>query len=339
MEERELARKNLLQKLGMTDLIGDDPVFLEAVGKIPLVADCDATVLLTGETGVGKEVCARAVHYMSKRAAKPFVPVNCGAIPLNLVENELFGHRKGAFTDAHGNQQGLLAEAEGGTLFLDEIDSLPLEAQSKLLRLLQDKTYRPLGETKSVRADIRIIAATNVDLRQKAQAGTFRMDLFYRFSFTLLLPALRQRASDIPVLAAYFLEKHGKEYERGKKTLSAAALQKLLAYAWPGNIRELQNIIQQAILLTPAPIIPAENINLPAPVLQPEANKLSYAEAKRQVIEEFERNYITRLLISCGGNITHASNEAGKDRKDLSRLVKKHSIDPKALRFAFVCPG
>ena len=336
MEERELTRRNLLQKLGMADLIGHDPAFLDAVGKIPLVADCDATVLITGETGVGKEVCARAVHYMSKRAAKPFVPINCGAIPMNLVENELFGHRKGAFTDAHGHHQGLLAEAEGGTLFLDEIDSLPLEAQSKLLRLLQDKTYRPLGETKAVRADIRIIAATNADLRQKAQSGTFRLDLFYRFNFTLLLPPLRQRASDIPVLAEYFLEKHGKEYERGQKTLSAAALQKLLAYAWPGNIRELQNIIQQAILLTAETIIPAENINLPIPAQLQEMGKLSYTEAKRRVIEEFERNYITRLLISCGGNITRASTEAGKDRKDLSRLVKKHSIDAKALRFALV---
>ena len=243
MDERELAKKNALQKLGMADLIGQDPVFLEAAGKIPLVADCDATVLITGETGVGKEVCAHAVHYLSKRADKPFVPVNCGAIPLNLVENELFGHRKGAFTDTHGNQQGLLAEAEGGTLFLDEIDSLPQDAQSKLLRLLQDKTYRPLGETKSVRADIRIIAATNADLRQKAQAGAFRMDLFYRFSFTLLLPPLRDRRTDVPVLAEYFLEKHGKEYGRGRKTLSAAALQKLLSYHWPGNIRELQNIM------------------------------------------------------------------------------------------------
>lgn len=336
MDERELAKKNALQKLGMADLIGQDPVFLEAVGKIPLVADCDATVLITGETGVGKEVCARAVHYLSKRAGKPFVPVNCGAIPMNLVENELFGHRKGAFTDAHGNQQGLVAEAEGGTLFLDEIDSLPMEAQSKLLRLLQDKTYRPLGETKSVRADIRIIAATNADLRQKAQQGAFRMDLFYRFSFTLLLPPLRERRTDVPVLAEYFLEKHGKEYERGKKTLAPAALQKLLAYHWPGNIRELQNIIQQAILLTPAAEIPPANINLPDAAPAPPPDKMSFNEAKRRVIEEFEKNYITQLLISSGGNITRASSEAGKDRKDISRLVKKHNIDPKALAFAFV---
>jgi len=332
MDERELAKKNTLQKLGMADLIGQDPVFLEAVGKIPLVADCDATVLIAGETGVGKEVCARAVHYLSKRADKPFVPVNCGAIPLNLVENELFGHRKGAFTDAHGNQQGLLAEAEGGTLFLDEIDSLPLEAQSKLLRLLQDKTYRPLGETKAVRADIRIIAATNADLRQKAQAGAFRMDLFYRFSFTLLLPPLRDRRTDVPVLAEYFLEKHGKEYERGRKTLSAAALQKLLAHDWPGNIRELQNIMQQAILLTPAAVIPPENINLPVTMRPRDSQKLSYSEAKRKVLEEFEKSYITQLLISSGGNITRASGEAGKD---LSRLVKKHHIDPKALALSF----
>jgi DNA-binding NtrC family response regulator len=336
MDERELAQKNALQKFGMADLIGQAPAFLEAVGKIPLVADCDATVLITGETGVGKEVCARAVHYLSKRAGKPFVPVNCGAIPTNLVENELFGHRKGAFTDAHGNQQGLLAEAEGGTLFLDEIDSLPLEAQSKMLRLLQDKTYRPLGETKSVRADIRIIAATNADLRQKAQAGAFRMDLFYRFNFTLLLPPLRERRTDVPVLAEYFLDKHGKEYERGKKTLSPAARQKLTSYHWPGNIRELQNIIQQAILLTPEATIPAENINLPVTVRPHNSQKLSYSEAKRKVIEEFEKSYITQLLISSGGNITRASSEAGKDRKDISRLVKKHNIDPKALTFSFV---
>ncbi|MFQ6112505.1 MAG: sigma-54 interaction domain-containing protein [bacterium] len=332
-DEKESAKKNILSKLGIAQVIGKDPAFLEVISKIPLIADCDATILLSGETGVGKEVCARAIHYLSNRSDKSFIPVNCGAIPTNLLENELFGHKRGAFTDARSNQSGLIAEAEGGTLFLDEIDALPLEAQSKVLRLLQDKSYRPLGHTRNMQADIRVIAATNVDLRQKIQQGAFREDLFYRLSVVnLQLPSLRERKNDIPLLADYFLRKYSKEYGRGHKLLSRTAVQKLLLYDWPGNIRELENIIQQAILLTPNSVIQSNNINLPISMWSRVSETPSFREAKKSAIEQFEREYITQLLISCDGNITRAAKEAKKDRRDFGRLVKKYKLNAKSFQ-------
>jgi len=328
IDEKEVAKKNILNRLGVSTLIGQDPVFLEAISIIPLIADCDATILLSGETGVGKEVCARAIHYLSHRSAKPFIPVNCAAIPTSLVENELFGHRRGAFTDAQSNQLGVIAEAAGGTLFLDEIDVLTLEGQSKLLRLLQDKTYRPLGQTKDIQADIRVIVATNVDLRMKVQESLFRADLFYRLSVVNLpLPALRQRKSDIPVFAKHFFTKYCKEYSRGEKSLSATSVQKLLLYDWPGNIRELENIIQQTILLTTDSVIQPNNINLPISIQAGNFADSSFSEAKKIAIEAFERQFISQLLISCEGNITRAAKKANKHRGDLSKIVKKYKFD------------
>ena len=328
-EKKSLARKNILQKAGHSQLIGQDPIFIESISNIPQVSDCDATILLTGETGVGKELCARAIHFLSNRSNQPFISVNCGAIPTSLIENELFGHRKGAFTSAHNNQNGIVAEAEGGTLFLDEIDSLPLEAQSKLLRLLQDKTYRPLGQTKDIKANIRVMGATNVDLRQHTQQNRFREDLFYRFTITLKLPALRERAGDIPLLAKCFLKKYQKNIGRRNKTLSLAALQKLMMYSWPGNIRELENIIQQAILLSPSPIIAPQNIEIQDFPFSIEKKELSFVEAKRIAVEKFERGYVTRLLLSHQCNLTQAAKKAKKDRGDFSRLVKKLNLNPK----------
>lgn len=327
-DEKELAKKNILQKLGLAQLIGQDPAFLEVISKIPLISDCDASVLLTGETGVGKEVCARAIHYLSERSDKPFIPVSCGAIPTNLVENELFGHRRGAFTDARNNQLGMISEAESGTLFLDEIDTLSMEAQSKLLRLLQDNIYRPLGHTKYVRANIRVIAATNVDLRQKIQESNFRADLFYRLNVVSLhLPPLRERKTDITLLAHHFLKKYKNEYGRKQKSLSPAAVRKLLLYDWPGNIRELENVIQQAMLLTTVSVIPPENINIGTSIQSDSPERLSFREAKKRTIERFEKEYITELLISCEGNITRAARKAKKDRRDFGRLVQKYHLD------------
>ena len=199
--------KSLLQELGLNNIIGKNPAFLKTLTKIPLFADSNATILITGETGVGKELVARATHYLSSRQNKPFVPINCGAIPASLVENELFGHKKGAFTDAGTNQIGVIAEAEGGTVFLDEIESLSLEAQSKLLRLLQEKTYKPLGQTKQVKADIRFIAATNVDLKARIKDGRFRPDLFFRLNIAIDVPPLRKRKEDIPLLAQSYFRK------------------------------------------------------------------------------------------------------------------------------------
>ena len=330
-QQKQTAKENILQELGLKNLVGRAPAFMEVIKKISLMADSDATILLTGETGVGKEMCARTIHYLSERVNKPFMAVNCGAIPSNLLENELFGHRRGAFTDARNNHVGIVAEAEGGTLLLDEIESLSLEAQSTLLRLLQEKTYRPLGQTKIIKSDIRFIAASNVDIIQQVNEGKFRSDLFYRFTLTIDMPPLRQRRADIPLLADHFLRKYTKDYGQEQKFLSHSAIQELSNYDWPGNIRELENIIQEAIFLTPSSIIPPENINIPSSNQSNYFEQLSYKIAKQRAVEQFEREYITQLLIRCHGNITRAANLAEKDRRDVSRLVHKYQIDTKFL--------
>lgn len=327
IKEKEIAKKNILQKAGISQLIGSHPTFLEKISIIPQVAMTNATVLMLGETGVGKEMCARAIHYLSERSNQPFIPVDCGTIPVNIMESELFGHKKGAFTDAQSNQMGIVSEAKGGTLFLDEIDTLTLAAQSKLLRLLQDKTYRIIGNSKSTAADIRIIAATNVDLQRRIKEKKFRKDLFYRFTITMELPSLRERATDIPLLANYLLNKYTREIKGKQRLLSPGALQKLIQYDWPGNIRELENIIQQAIVLSTNYVIQPENINIPEPKHKVGFKQLSFQEAKRLAIERFEKKYITDLLIYYNGNITHAAKEAQKDRSDFSKMVKKHHLD------------
>ena len=327
--EKEIARRNILQKAGISQLIGCHPSFLKKISIIPQLADTDVTVLLLGETGVGKELCARAIHYLSKRSDQPFIPVDCGAIPTNLIEGELFGHRKGAYTDAHSNQLGIIVEAKKGTLFLDEIDTLPLSAQSKLLRLIQDKTYRILGQAKRTRADVRIIAASNVDLQEKIQQNLFRKDLFYRLTFSLELPSLRERSSDIPLIANYLLKNYTKKLNV-KKTFSPTSIQKLLLHDWPGNIRELQNVIQQAIVLSSNYVIQPGGINIPELIEEVNFRIPSFREAKKKAIEQFEKEYITKLLISFGGNITHAAREASKDRSDFIRLMKKFNLDRKS---------
>jgi len=322
-----VVKESFLQKLGLNNIIGKNPTFLKTLTKIPLLANSNATILITGETGVGKELVAQATHYLSPRQNKSFVTINCGAIPASLVENELFGHKRGAFTDARTNQIGVIAEAEGGTLFLDEIESLSLEAQSKLLRLLQEKTYKPLGQTKQVKADMRFIAATNVDLKARIKSGRFRPDLFYRLSIAIDVPPLRKRKDDIPLLANYLLEKHSKEHTKGSKNLSPAALAKLMSYDWPGNIRELENVLLEAFLLTQTTTIQPQNINIPIAYNNECFENLSLQEAKRKVVEQFERDYVINLLIQHQGNLSHAAKEAQKDRSDFGKLIKKHEID------------
>jgi DNA-binding NtrC family response regulator len=327
LHEKERLSRNIMQKLGMENIIGKDPAFLDVVAKIPMIAECDVPVLLTGETGVGKEVCTRAIHYLSKRASGPFIPVDCGSLPTNLIENELFGHQKGAYTDARSNALGLVKEAEGGTLFLDEIDMLSREAQAKLLRLLQEKTYRPLGYSKQIQANVRIIGATNVDMRRKVNAGEFRRDLFYRFSLLLRLPTLKERKSDIPELAEFFLTKYRSQFGNVRRSLSPAAAAKLLSYDWPGNIRELENMIQHALLLTRSSVIRPEHIPLDQ---GPEAERhetLPFAAAKKRALGEFEKQYVTQALLQAKGNISLAAKISQKDRADFSRLVKRYYLN------------
>jgi transcriptional regulator with PAS, ATPase and Fis domain len=312
-------------KLGLEQFVGESQALVAAIRQIPKLARCDASVFITGETGTGKEMFARAIHYLSPRAGKPFIPVNCGAIPADLVENELFGHDAGAFTGATLTTRGLIHDADGGTLFLDEIDSLPLPSQVKLLRFLQDKIYRPLGSRKMCQADIRVIAASNANVEDAVRSGGFRSDLFYRINvLPLALPPLRDRKEDIVLLARHFTATRARELNSPAKELSQAALQKLVCYNWPGNVRELENIIQRAVVLAEQPLIQSGDIILPGATRRP--NTESFKDLKAQMILHFERTYLQRLLTTHEGNITRAAKAANKNRRAFWQLLRKHKL-------------
>ncbi|GEM_PF-442234 len=327
MEGRADSVERLKIDLGMGSLIGESPLFIRALQQIPKLARCEATVLLSGETGTGKELAARAIHYLSSRSGGPFIPVNCAALPEALLENELFGHAKGAYTDASLPQQGLIAEAESGTLFLDEINSLSLTAQAKLLRFLQEGEYRPLGGGKPLRSNTRIVAATNANLVDKIKTGLFREDLYFRLHILALsLPPLRERPEDIPLLVKYFLKKYCRRFRSEYKTFSPAALLKLASYDWPGNIRELEAVIQRAIALSSLPLIQAEEIDLPIAASTPSKRDFPFQALKRRTIDTFEKSYLSQLLIAHRGNISRAAKDAGKDRRAFRRLMEKHGL-------------
>lgn len=310
----------------LKQLIGKSPVFLSQVESIPLIAKCEANVLIVGETGTGKELYARAIHYRSERAGRPFMPVNCGAIPIDLVENELFGHERGAFTSASNLQTGLIAEANGGTLFLDEIDCLPIMGQVKLLRFLQEKEYRPLGSSKMRQANVRIIAASNLDLQEAVGNGKVRQDLFYRLNvISLVLPPLRERREDIPLLARHFLDKYSREFNRDTTDFSPGALNSLMTYSWPGNVRELEHVIERAIVMCEGPII--HTSNLAVSTSQSFSGGESLQQAKAKEIARFEKNYIQGLLRAYRGNITKAAQVAQKNRRAFWQLIQKHEIN------------
>jgi two-component system, NtrC family, response regulator GlrR len=328
----------LKERIGLKQLVGKDPAFLSEIEKIPLTAKCDVNVLILGETGTGKELCARAIHYLSPRTGHPFIPVNCGAIPIELVENELFGHEKGAFTGAFNAYPGLIHEAHGGTLFLDEIDCLPLQMQVKLLRFIQDKEYRQLGSAKMHQADVRIIAASNIDLEKMVSEGGFRRDLFYRLNvISIALPALRERKADIPLIANHFLDKYAFEFNKQAQNLSSEALQKLLIYEWPGNVRELENVIQRIIVFALQPIIQKNDI-----VLSLSKNievQESFQTNKSRAVAQFERSYIQKILLAYHGNISQAAKAAQKNRRAFWELIRKHNIDVPQYKSNFQKPG
>ena len=324
--QEQSTRKALIEKLGMQQLIGQSPAFLNEMSKIPLLGRSEISVLISGETGTGKEMVGRAIHYLSPRASKPFIPVNCGAIPVELLENELFGHERGAFTGAATARNGLIQEAEQGTLFLDEVNSLPLLAQVKLLRFLQSKEYRPLGSTKALTGDVRIIAASNANLEAEVAAGTLRQDLYYRLNVVpIVLPPLRVRANDIILLARHFLAHYAAKLNSPVVDISPEAERKLLLYSWPGNVRELEHVIERVVVLCTEKIIQEHHI-----VLSGENNQLaqlSFQELKARVVSQFEKDYIQSLLTAYRGNISQAAQAAQKERRTFWELVRKHKID------------
>jgi DNA-binding NtrC family response regulator len=333
MDRDEVLTKKLKEKIGLRQLVGESPVFTEVIKKIPLVAKCDATVLISGETGTGKELCARAIHYLGPRVRCPFVPVNCGAFPLELIENELFGHVKSAFTGASSTQLGLIKEADGGTLFLDDINSLPLSAQAKFLRFLQEKEYRPLGSTKVRYADVRVIAAANINLDKAVREGKLRQDLYYRLNIIpLMLPTLKDRQGDIPLLAQHFLKKCAEKLDKTVTEFAPHAMQKLQLYNWPGNVRELESVVERAVLFSEQPVI--RDVDIVSQNNKGTACQESFNEAKSKVITQFEIDYIQTLLRINKGNITKAAQVAQKNRRAFWQLIRKHQIDVQTFKTA-----
>jgi DNA-binding NtrC family response regulator len=330
MAEASLGQISLDPRL--RGFVGSSRVFVAQIARLPQFAVCDAGVLIFGETGTGKELCAQAIHYLSPRAAHPCVAVNCGAIPLDLVESELFGHLKGAFTNAHIAREGLVAEAEGGTLFLDDIDCLPLAAQAKLLRFLQEHEYRPLGASRMRRANVRVIAASNHRLSDMAVRGEFRLDLYYRLNvLNLELPPLRSRREDIAPLAQHFIASFARLFDRTVTGLSPAALRRLIAHDWPGNVRELENVIERAVLLASTAVLTEADVALDRGS-EPLPDSESFRAAKARVVHDFERNRIEQLLTAHAGNVTHAAAAARKNRRAFIALMQKYRIEPKRFR-------
>jgi DNA-binding NtrC family response regulator len=324
--EPDSAVGRLRATLGFEHIIGESPAFVALIKQVPPIAKYDVCLLMLGETGTGKEVFARAIHYLSPRSAKPFIPVNCGAIPIDLLENEFFGHESGAFTSANSARRGVIKEADGGTLFLDEVDSLPLLAQVKLLRFLQDGLFRPLGSERICSADVRIIAASNANFSEALEAGRFRKDLYYRLNvLSLKLPPLRDREEDIILLARHFLAKYTNKFNAPALELSPGALQKLVCHSWPGNVRELENVIQRAVVLADHAILKADHICTADPI-EACPEQQSFQKAKAKAIDEFEASYVRRLLLIHEGNITRAAQGAGKDRRAFWELMRKHRI-------------
>lgn len=316
-------------------MLGASVSLKAAVDVLGRYADCDAPVLIEGETGTGKELAARQIHYGGVRRARSFVPVNCGALQDPLIESELFGHRRGAFTDARTSRAGLVEHARGGTLFLDEVDALSPKGQVTLLRFLQDRQYRPVGDSESVQADVRVVAATNASLDALVHDGRFRHDLYYRLSpLCVRLPPLRERGADVALLARHFLDHCARRMGAAPKRWSADALDLLAAYAWPGNVRELENVVLRAFLHSGGGEVGSMELRAALPALREtvavsrrDSEAISpFMQAKARAIALFERDYLTELMRQCGGNVSLAARLCHTERRQLGKLLKKHGL-------------
>jgi two-component system response regulator HydG len=331
--QAETLRRELEGVYSFHNLVGKSSRMKDVYLLLEQASKLEITVLLNGETGTGKELAARAVHYHSARKERRFVPVNCGALPSELIESELFGHAKGSFTGAVGAKPGLFEEAQGGTIFLDEIGELPLAVQVKLNRVLQEREVRRVGDNRPTRVDVRVIAATHRELKAEVAAGRFREDLFYRVNvFPVLLPPLRDRRDDVPLLAAHFLEKHASALRKEIAAFEADALRALTGYPWPGNVRELENAIERAVAVTkgakielrdlPPDVTGAQEGAIPGEVLA----KMPYREAVDLARDRVSRDYLTVIMREHEGNVTHAAQRAGMERESLHRLLKRYAI-------------
>jgi two-component system response regulator GlrR len=307
-----------------TDIVTRSPVMEACLQQARMVADTDTRVLLTGESGTGKELLAKAIHRASARRDKAFVAINCSAMPENLLESELFGHEKGAFTGAHRSHKGLFQAADGGTLLLDEIGDMPMRLQIKLLRVLQEAQVRPVGSTEALPVDTRVISATHQNLGDLMMARTFREDLYYRLNVVnIQLPPLRNRREDIPLLVEHFLVEIADETGQERKVYAPEAVECLVAADWPGNVRQLYNVVRQNVALSPARIISAEQARSSLGE-QTTSSLPSFSEAR----EEFTRNYLSQLLQITGGNVSQASRLAKRNRTDFYKLLGRHQLNP-----------
>ena len=323
-------------------LIGESPAMQEVYDKISMVAQNDITVLITGESGTGKDLTAQSIHALSQRKKKKFIPVNCPAIPESILESELFGYKKGAFTNAATDKTGLFQEAHGGTIFLDEIGDIGPSIQTKLLRVIQEKEIKPLGETRSRKVDVRIVASTNRNLAQKIEKGEFREDFFYRLSvFTITLPPLRDRITDIPPIARHLVAKYCSKLNKSPKKIDPALMTLLLKQHWKGNVRELENVLIQGILhsdgdtISPGDVVLNDWQGGPIQASFSDTDdlfKLPYKEAKETLLQQFNHTYIGTLLSLTGGNVTQAARQCGLERQALQQIMKRFSITAEAYR-------
>ncbi len=324
---RATLRRNQ-ERFTFKNILTQSDVMQEVFELLRSVAELDTTVLIHGETGVGKELLARSIHFSGGRRDKPFVAVNCAAIPAELFESELFGFRKGSFTSASESRRGQFQMANGGTLLLDEIGEMPLALQSKLLRVIEEKRVTPIGSDRPLEIDVRFIATTNKDLQVEVERGTFRRDLFYRLSvMPIRVPPLRERAGDIPLLAQHFLEVSARRSKKAVPRIAPAAMQALCGYAWPGNVRELENVIERAVIVTKSDVIADVERFLSSEAERPKVDlSLPFRDAKAHVVEDFERAYIAGVLDLHGGKLTAAAKHADMDPKNFSEKLTRYSL-------------
>jgi len=331
-ENRRLRRMLAEAKRPKTNIIGRSKVIQEVLRLIDQVADTNTTVLIHGETGTGKELVARAIHDNSRRAKGPMVQVNCAAMPDTLLESELFGHEKGAFTGAITRRRGRFEEAQGGTIFLDEVGELSPVAQAKLLRVLQEREFQPLGSSRMVKVDVRVVTASNKDLEQEVATGAFRSDLYYRLNvFPIFLPPLRERGPDILLLADFFVSRYSQEFSKDVKRISTSAIDLLMSYHWPGNVRELENCLERAVLLANSEAIEAWHL---PPTLQMKPSGMQSASRGKleALVGAFERDLITDALKDVRGNQSEAARLLGTTKRIIQYKVQKYGIDPRRFR-------
>ncbi|MGQ9509775.1 MAG: sigma-54-dependent transcriptional regulator [Thermodesulfobacteriota bacterium] len=323
LEENKIFRKELLEKYQIKNVIGRTPQMLQVYKTIAKVADSKSNVLIYGERGTGKELIARSIHYNSRRNMRPFVPVDCASLVETLMESELFGHVRGAFTGAYSTKKGLIEEADGGTLFLDEVGNLSLSIQAKLLRFLQEHEIKRVGGTESIKVDVRVIAATNQPLEPLIKSGKFREDLFDRLNVvSIALPPLRERKEDIPILATHFLRRFAQENQKNISHFSLEALEILTQYSWPGNVRELEHTIERAVILSNRPVILPED--LPKKIFE-EGKETGFKFPEELLpLKEIEKRYVLKVLQETGGNKKKASEILGIDRTTLYRILERY---------------